>query len=80
MDVIMWVMMSYMLIMTVLVPTIGRVADMLGRKKLYVAGFALFTLDSAFCALSTSGTTLILSRVFQAIGGALRVQPLRRSE
>ena len=71
MDVIMWVMMSYMLIMTVLVPTIGRIADMIGRKKLYVAGFAVFTLGSALCGLSRNGTELILSRVFQAFGGAL---------
>jgi len=71
MDVIMWVMMSYMLIMTVLVAAIGRVADMVGRKKLYVSGFVVFTLGSALCGISTNGTQLILARVFQAIGGAL---------
>jgi EmrB/QacA subfamily drug resistance transporter len=71
MDVIMWIMMSYMLIMTVLVPAIGRIADMVGRKKLYVTGFAVFTFGSALCSFSLDGTQLILARVVQAIGGAL---------
>lgn len=71
MDVIMWVMMSYMLIMTVLVPAVGRIADIVGRKKLYVLGFGIFTLGSGLCALASSGATLIAFRVVQAIGGAL---------
>src|SRR5581483_9104695 len=41
---IMWVLLSYLLITTALVPVVGRLADIWGRKKLYNAGFAVFTL------------------------------------
>jgi len=40
-SVIMWIVMGYMLCLTILVPSIGRVADMFGRKKLYVSGFII---------------------------------------
>src|ERR1043165_3146024 len=43
---IMWVLLGYLLITTALVPVIGRIADMVGRKRLYVAGFAVFTVGS----------------------------------
>src|SRR5660397_77522 len=54
MSVITWTIMGYMLIMTILVPSIGRMGDMYGRKKLYVSGFAVFTLASLLCGLSQS--------------------------
>jgi len=71
---IMWVLLSYMLITTALVPVIGRLADMFGRKNLYNAGFALFTLGSLFAGLSQpsfQGWDLVCYRVIQGIGGAL---------
>src|SRR5438445_1128382 len=43
---IMWVLMGYLLITTVLTPVIGRLADMWGRKRLYNSGFLMFTLGS----------------------------------
>ena len=58
---------------TILVPSIGRMADMVGRKKLYVSGFALFTLTSFLCAISQTGVQLLIFRMIQAIGGALIV-------
>lgn len=73
MSVVTWTIMGYMLVMTILVPAIGRMADMLGRKKLYVSGFAIFTLSSLLCALSNSGVQLLLFRLVQAVGGALMV-------
>ena len=63
--------MGYMLIMTILVPSIGRMGDMYGRKKLYVSGFAVFTLASFLCGLSQSGMQLIIFRLLQAVGGSL---------
>lgn len=71
MTIIMWVVMSYMLSITILVPTIGRIADMIGRKKLYVTGFAIFTLSSLLSGMSNSGIQLLLFRIIQSIGGAL---------
>ena len=44
---IMWVLLGYLLITTALVPVVGRLADMVGRKRLYIAGFTVFTLGSA---------------------------------
>jgi EmrB/QacA subfamily drug resistance transporter len=68
---IMWTMMIYMLAITVLVPSIGRVADIIGRKKLYVAGFAVFTCSSLLCGIVNSGGQLVAARLIQAVGGSL---------
>lgn len=73
MAIIMWVVMSYMLALTILVPTIGRIADMIGRKKLYVSGFAIFTLSSLLCGISNTGLQLLVFRLIQAVGGSLMV-------
>jgi len=68
-----WIIMGYMLIMTLLVPTFGRIADMVGRKKLYVSGFILFTAASLFCGTALSGFQLLIFRMIQAVGGSLLV-------
>jgi EmrB/QacA subfamily drug resistance transporter len=71
---IMWVILSFMLITTALVPVVGRLADMFGRKNLYNAGFAIFTLGSLLCALSQPqfhGWDLVLYRIVQGVGGAM---------
>ena len=73
MNIIIWTVMIYMLVLTILVPAIGRVADMIGRKKLYVSGFIVFTIGSILCGLSNSGLQLILFRFVQSVGGALLV-------
>lgn len=67
----MWTVMSYMFIITIFVPAIGRLADMFGRKRLFVGGFIVFTIGSILCGLSTSGVELLLFRIVQSIGGAL---------
>ena len=71
---IMWVLLGYLLITTALVPVIGRLADMFGRKTLYNAGFAIFTLGSLLAGLSQPqfhAWDMVASRVIQGIGGAL---------
>jgi len=65
--------MSYMLATTVLVPSIGRVADMIGRKKLFVLGAAIFTIASLFAGMSQSGIELLIMRIIQSIGGSLMI-------
>lgn len=72
-SIITWVLMGYMLAMTILVPSIGRIADMVGRKKLYVSGFAVFTVASILCSLSQTGLQLLIFRILQSIGGSLLV-------
>jgi EmrB/QacA subfamily drug resistance transporter len=70
-ETIMWTLMIYMLAITVLVPSIGRVADIIGRKKLYVTGFAVFTCSSLLCGMINSGGQLVAARFVQAVGGSL---------
>ena len=65
-----WVILGYMLAQTALVLMVGRFADMIGRKKLYVAGFAIFTAVSLVAGFSTSVGELIVARVFMGAAGA----------
>src|SRR5579883_1127067 len=66
-----WVIMGYLLVTTVLMLIFGRMADMFGRVKLYNLGFAIFTIGSVLCGLAQNDTMLILSRVVQGAGGAM---------
>jgi EmrB/QacA subfamily drug resistance transporter len=68
-----WVIMGYLFIITILTPAFGRIADIIGRKKLYIYGFIIFTSASLFCATSQSGIELLLFRMIQAIGGSLLI-------
>lgn len=68
---IIWVLMAYIFMSTVLLLALGRVADIYGRVRLYNLGFALFTVGSALCGYSGTDWQLIGSRVFQGTGGAL---------
>jgi EmrB/QacA subfamily drug resistance transporter len=65
-----WVILAYMVASTVLLLPAGRLADQFGRKRLYVAGMAIFTLASLGAGFADSGTALILWRILQGIGGA----------
>jgi MFS family permease len=66
-----WVSLAYLLALVVLVVPVGRVADMLGRKLLYVYGFVVFTAGSVACGLAPSVGALVGFRVVQAFGAAL---------
>ncbi|MHB1345713.1 MAG: DHA2 family efflux MFS transporter permease subunit, partial [Thermoleophilia bacterium] len=68
---IQWTLIAYTLLMTTLVPLFGRVSDVLGRKRLFILGMAIFTVGSLFAALSPSIHWLIAARLVQAAGGAL---------
>jgi EmrB/QacA subfamily drug resistance transporter len=70
---VMWVLIVYLLIATILAPAWGRIADMYGRKNLYLFGIAIFTLGSFLCSISADITQLILFRVVQAVGGSLLI-------
>src|SRR5919109_1479089 len=65
-----WGILAYMIASTVLVVTAGRLSDLFGRKKAYVAGFLVFSLASLGAGFAGSGTELILWRIAQGIGGA----------
>ncbi len=70
---IVWVIIAYILMSTALVLSLGRIADMYGRKRMYNTGFVIFTVGSALCGLAPSGITLVLFRGVQGIGAALLV-------
>lgn len=66
-----WVVLAYLLTVSTLLISMGRLADMIGKKPLYVLGFVLFTIGSALCGLATSVGMLIAFRVFQAVGASM---------
>ncbi len=66
-----WVVTAYLLAISSLLPTMGRAADLYGRKAVYSLGFIVFIIGSALCGLSWNVGALIIFRVIQAIGAAM---------
>jgi EmrB/QacA subfamily drug resistance transporter len=66
-----WVVDAYALTLAALLLTAGSLADLFGRRLLFVAGLAVFTAGSLLCALATSPLFLVLARAGQGIGGAI---------
>ncbi|KAJ3335420.1 hypothetical protein HDU93_005531, partial [Gonapodya sp. JEL0774] len=64
-----WVGTGYLLTSTALAPVWGKLSDIFGRKELLMFCMIEFTVFSALCAVSNSMTMLIVSRLFQGIGG-----------
>ncbi len=67
---LLWIVVGYTLVVTVLVLNAGRLADMFGRTRAYTLGMVIFTVASAFCAIAPTPLLLILGRVIQGVGGA----------
>ena len=65
-----WVILAYMIASTVLVLFAGRLSDLFGRKRAYVAGFVVFGLASLGAGFAGGGTELIVWRVLQGVGAA----------
>ena len=68
-----WVVEAYALFLSALILVGGSLGDRLGRRKVFVAGTALFALASVWCGLAPSNSMLIVARAVQGIGGALLV-------
>ncbi|MFD3482301.1 DHA2 family efflux MFS transporter permease subunit [Streptomyces sp. NPDC058665] len=66
-----WVVDAYSLTLAALLLTAGSLADMYGRRKLYLVGLSIFSLASLLCGLSDSSLMLQLSRGLQGIGGSI---------
>ena len=66
-----WVVDAYALMLASVMLNAGTLGDMLGRKRVFVAGVALFTIASALCGAATSPLFLNLARGVQGIGGAI---------
>jgi EmrB/QacA subfamily drug resistance transporter len=69
--VIQWVSLGYLLTLATLTLGTGRLGDILGKKRIYTSGFAVFTVMSALCGLSPSVGALIGFRVAQAVGATM---------
>lgn len=70
-DILAWVTTAYLLSSTTVVPIAGKLADLYGRRMIYVTGLFLFMLGSALCGTSNSMTELIIYRGLQGIGGGI---------
>jgi EmrB/QacA subfamily drug resistance transporter len=66
-----WVAIAYLLTLAALVVPFGRLADMVGRKLLYVYGFLVFIAGSALCGFAPTLGWLVAFRVLQAVGAAM---------
>ena len=70
---LLWVIEAYSLFLSALILVGGSLGDHLGRRRIFAAGVALFTLASVWCGLAPSVTQLVVARAVQGVGGALLV-------
>src|SRR5208337_1776263 len=66
-----WVLNAYLIILVSLLLAASRLGDMKGYRSVFIGGFALFTTGSLLCGLSPTLAILIISRMVQAVGGAV---------
>ena len=66
-----WLTTAYMLTSTTVVPIAGKLADLLGRRNVYIAGLIIFMAGSALCGMANGMTELIIFRGIQGLGGGI---------
>lgn len=66
-----WIVLGYLLVITCLLPSMGRLGDMIGKRRIYIAGFVVFTISSALCGLAWDVWSLVGFRVLQGVGAAM---------
>lgn len=66
-----WLTTAYLLTSTTIVPIAGKLADLLGRRIVYVSGLIIFMAASALCGMANNMTELIIFRGLQGIGGGI---------
>ena len=66
-----WIVLAYLLAITTLIVSAGRLGDIIGRRRLLLAGIALFTLASILCGLAPSLSLLIAARALQGLGAGV---------
>jgi len=66
-----WVVLAYVVTITGLLLTLGRVADVVGRRRVYGLGLLVFTIASALCAAAPGAHALIAARALQGLGAAM---------
>jgi len=68
--ILLWTILGYSLITSVLVLNFGRLSDMFGRVRLFTFGFIIFAVGSGLCTLSQTGLELVIFRLLQGVGAA----------
>ena len=68
---VVWVIIGYLLVITLLSTQVGRLGDLFGRVRMYESGFVVFVAGSIACALSWNELSLVAFRLAQGVGGAL---------
>src|SRR5947208_11166776 len=66
-----WVVLAYLLAITTLIVSVGRLGDIIGRRRLLLAGIFLFTVASALCGVAPSLWFLVAARAVQGLGAAV---------
>ncbi|MBC7476120.1 MAG: MFS transporter [Candidatus Sericytochromatia bacterium] len=66
-----WIVLSYLLVVTTSVISVGRLADMFKKKTIYLSGYIVFTLSSVLCGFAWNVESLIAFRIIQAVGAAM---------
>jgi EmrB/QacA subfamily drug resistance transporter len=74
-NTLLWTIMGYMVVTSVLVVTFGKLGDMIGRARIYNIGFVVFTLAAVLLSVMPTGegaaAYLVWMRIFQGVGGAM---------
>ncbi|MGK2857776.1 MAG: MFS transporter [Thermoanaerobaculia bacterium] len=66
-----WIVLSYLLAITTLIVSVGRLGDLIGRRRLLLAGIALFTVASLLCGIAPTIGLLVAARAAQGLGAAI---------
>ena len=66
-----WIVLAYLLAITTLIVSVGRLGDLVGRRRLLLAGIVLFTVASALCGVAPTLWMLIAARAMQGLGAAI---------
>ena len=69
-NLVQWVMLSFLLASVTVLPIMGRWADMVGKKKLFLLGYGVFIAGSLLCGLASNVGLLIVFRIIQGLGSA----------
>jgi len=70
-NTVQWVTSVYLLVMSALLPILGTLSDKIGRRKIYNLGYIIIGVFTLLSSFSGSLSMLIVTRIFQAIGGAM---------
>src|SRR5271157_1968278 len=70
---VLWTILIYLLLVSILTTQAGRISDLYGHGRLYTIGFVVFTVGSALCGFAPTATSLVAFRAVQAVGGAFMV-------